>query len=100
MPDVMAEYGDRRKVEERVIVPQAKAISRNKGIDYGVQDFLEGGKRESFQADFTKELASVCKAKNVEVHSAFIRNIIIPEAYLKPIRDKQVAVETEFTNKV
>jgi regulator of protease activity HflC (stomatin/prohibitin superfamily) len=100
MPHVLAEYGDRHRVEERVIVPQAKAISRNKGIDYGVQDFLDGTKREKFQADFTKELASVCKSKNVAVHSAFIRNIIIPEAYLKPIRDKQVALETELTNKV
>ena len=33
------------------------------------------------------------------VHSAFIRNLVIPESYLKPIRDKQIAAETELTNK-
>ncbi len=34
------------------------------------------------------------------VHAAFIRNIAIPEEYLTPIRDKQVAAETEITNQV
>jgi hypothetical protein len=35
----------------------------------------------------------------VTVHSAFIRNIEIPEQYLKPIRDKQIAAEVEQTNR-
>jgi hypothetical protein len=34
----------------------------------------------------------------VSIHSAFIRNIVIPEEYLKPIREKQVAAETVLTN--
>jgi hypothetical protein len=99
MPELVAEYGSRRAVETTVIDVQAHSIGRDKGIDYGVQDFLEGTKREKFQADFTKELIRVGREKNVTVHSAFIRNIVIPEAYLKPIRDKQIAGETEITNK-
>ena len=99
MPDLVAEYGSRRAVESTVIDTQAHSIGRDKGIDYGVQDFLEGTKREKFQADFTQELVRVGREKNVTVHSAFIRNIVIPEVYLKPIRDKQIAGETEITNK-
>ena len=99
MPSLVAEYGSRQAVEKNVIDVQAHSIGRDRGIDYGVQDFLEGSKREKFQADFTKELVRVGKGKNVTVHSAFIRNIVIPEAYLKPIRDKQIAGETELTNK-
>ena len=99
MPELVAEYGSRRIVETTVIDTQAHSIGRDKGIDYGVQDFLEGTKREKFQADFTKELVRVGREKNVTVHSAFIRNIVIPEVYLKPIRDKQIAGETELTNK-
>jgi len=99
MPSLVAEYGSRRAVEKTVIDVQAHSIGRDKGIDYGVQDFLEGSKREKFQADFTQELIRVGRGKNVTVHSAFIRNIVIPEAYLKPIRDKQIAGETEITNK-
>ena len=99
MPELVAEYGSRSSVEKTVIEVQAHSIGRDKGIDYGVQDFLEGSKRERFQADFTQELVRVGRAKNVTVHSAFIRNLVIPEAYLKPIRDKQIAGETEITNK-
>ncbi|HEY1602563.1 MAG TPA: SPFH domain-containing protein [Pirellulales bacterium] len=98
MPVLVAEYGSRHAVERNVIDVQAHAIGRDKGIDYGVQDFLEGAKREAFQTDFTNELTRVAKEKSVTVHSAFIRNIVIPEAYLKPIRDKQIAAETKVTN--
>src|SRR5262249_30933578 len=89
VPALVAEYGSRKAVEKNVIDLQARAIGRDKGIDYGAQDLLEGTRREKFQEDFTKELVRVCKAKGVTIHSAFIRNIDIPEQYLKPIRDKQ-----------
>ncbi len=98
MPSLVAEYGSRQVVERNVIDVQAHAIGRDKGINYGVQNFLEGTKREEFQSDFATELTKVCKAKNVTVHSAFIRNIVIPESYLKPIREKQIAAETKITN--
>jgi hypothetical protein len=98
MPALVAEYGSRLAVERNVIDVQAHTIGRDKGVDYGVQNFLEGAKREEFQTDFTNELTRVAKSKNVTVHSAFIRNIVIPEAYLKPIRDKQIAAETKITN--
>jgi len=99
MPSLVAEYGSRQEIELKVIDVQAHAIGRDKGIDYGVQDFLEGTTREAFQDDFTNELIKICEKKNVTVHSAFIRNIVIPEEYLQPIRDKQIAAETEITNK-
>jgi hypothetical protein len=99
MPALVAEYGNRREVEKKVIDVQAHAIGRDKGIDYGVQDLLEGSTREKFQEDFTQELTRVCALKNVTVHSAFIRRIDIPEQYLKPIRDKQIAIETQLTTR-
>jgi SPFH domain / Band 7 family len=99
MPNLVAEYSTRKDVEKKVINVQAHAIGRDKGINYGIQDFLEGATRERFQDSFTQELTRVCKAKNVTVHSAFIRRIDIPEQYLKLIRDKQIAAETELTTK-
>jgi hypothetical protein len=99
MPALVAEYGNWREIEKKVIDVQAHAICRDKGIDYGIQDFLEGTTREKFQEDFTQELTQVCAQKDVTVHSAFIRRIDIPEEYLKPIRDKQIAIETQLTTK-
>ncbi len=100
MPALVAEYGGWQNVELNVIDLQAHAIGRDKGSDYGVQDFLEGSKREKFQTEFSKELIKTCKAKNVTVHSAFIRNIDIPDTYMKQVRDKQIANETRLTNEV
>jgi hypothetical protein len=109
MPALVAEFGtrtaggsvyaDQQKVENIVIVQQAQAIIRDKGIEYGVQDLLIGNNREKFQADFTKELKERSKTRNVVLHSAFIRNIDIPDQYMKEIRDKQIAAETNLTNK-
>ena len=99
LPELVANFGSREAVERTVIDVQAHAIGRDKGIVYGAQDLLEGAQREKFQDDFTQGLIRVCREKNVTVRSAFIRNIVIPEAYLGPIRDKQIASETELTNR-
>jgi hypothetical protein len=100
MPAIVAEYGGWQNVEVNVIDLQAHAIGRDKGSDYGVQDFLEGSTREKFQTEFSKELIKTCKAKHVTVHSAFIRNIDIGDTYMKQIRDRQIAHETRLTNAV
>jgi hypothetical protein len=97
IPDLVAEFGPLENVERNVIDQQARKISRDRGFNYGAQDFLEGEKREKFQQDFTKELEKVCTKQNVRIRSAFIRNILIPEAFLKQQRDKQIAIETKTT---
>lgn len=98
MAQLVARFGDWKAVERNVIDQQARTISRNRGFNYGAQDFLEGSKREKFQADFEHELIEACKEYNVIIRSAFIRNIIIPENFLQPKRDKQLAAETRITN--
>jgi F0F1-type ATP synthase membrane subunit b/b' len=99
MPSLLAEYGNSGMIEKNVIEVQANGIGRDLGIEYTAQDFITGTTREKFQTEFTTKLTDVCRRKNVVIHSAFIRNIVVPQAYLKPIRDKQVAVEAELTNK-
>jgi regulator of protease activity HflC (stomatin/prohibitin superfamily) len=103
MPALVAQYpetGLQSAVEKNVIDLEAHKICRNKGLEYGVDDFLVGSKRQKFQDDFSQELTRVCKEKNVTVHSAFIRHISIPETYMKQVRDRQIAEETNKTNLV
>jgi hypothetical protein len=45
-------------------------------------------------------LMRVGQTKNIVVHSAFIRNIILPQQLLLPIRQRYIAVEKEQTAKV
>ena len=99
MPRLVAEYGSRGRIEENVIDLQTHAIGRDKGSEYGILDLLEGSKRRKFQDDFTSELVRACAEKHVTIHSAFIRNIDIPETYLEQVRDKQLATQKTLTNK-
>jgi hypothetical protein len=99
IPALVSEFRNRAGVEKNVISVQASNISQYRGANYGAQDFLDGEKRETFQSDFQQELERVCAEKNVVVRSAFIRNIVIPDAFLQQKRDRQLAIEMQETNK-
>jgi SPFH domain / Band 7 family len=98
VPELASHYQTLREIEKNVIDLQAGSISQNRGLDYGAQDFLEGDKREKFQADFRSELIKACEAEKIQVHSAYIRNIVLPDQFLKPKRDRQLFIETKVTN--
>src|SRR5262249_25669467 len=97
--EVVAKDGNRKGHGETVIRQPARRISRDRGLNYGAEDFLQGDKREQFQADFTQELDRVCKENHVVVRSAFIRRIVIPETFLDQKRQQQIAYETKLTSK-
>jgi hypothetical protein len=97
---VMAEFGAKEAIEEKVIVPQSRSVGRIEGSKHGAKDFLLGQAREQFQDSFRAELLRVGKQKNLNILSAFIRHIIIPDTLLAPIKESFVAVEQEKTAKV
>ena len=94
---VMAEFGNVKAVEDKIIIPQSQSIGRLQGSTFKAKDFLLGESREKFQQVFRNFLSKIGKEKNIVVHSAFIRNIILPEKLLEPIRERYVAVEKEMT---
>ncbi|MBL8796472.1 MAG: hypothetical protein JNM56_21410, partial [Planctomycetia bacterium] len=98
-PEWVAKFRSIDRIESTVIMLNVKNISRNKGQDYGAEDFLDGIKRERFQSEFTRGLQDECRGDRVIVRHAFIRNIIIPDAFLKPKRDEQLAKEKAITQK-
>lgn len=97
---VMAEFGARREVEDKVLRAQSKSIGRLEGSKYGAKDFLLGEGRSQIQTAFTARLMEKCREKHVTIHSAYIRHISIPDNLLKPIRESYVAQEIERTAKV
>ena len=97
--DVMAEFGTPEAIKEKVIDPQSKSIGRLAGSRYGAKDFLLGEGREKFQTAFTEELEKICQEKHVDVHSAFIRHIKIPDTLTKPIQEAFISVEIQKTAK-
>jgi hypothetical protein len=97
---VMAEFGKKEAIEEKVMVPQSRSIGRIEGSKHGAKEFLLGEGREQFQDSFRNELLRIGKQKNLNILSAFIRHIIIPDTLLAPIKESFVAVEKEKTAKV
>ncbi len=98
VPDLAARYTSWNEIEKNVVDQQARKICQDRGFNYGAQDFLEGNKREKFQQDFAEGLKAACENQLVKVNSAYIRNIIIPENFLKLKRDRRLAEETKVTN--
>jgi regulator of protease activity HflC (stomatin/prohibitin superfamily) len=97
-PVWLAKFGTLENLERIVIDQHARKICRDRGFNYGAQDFLEGEKREKFQQDFRTELDKICKEDNVVIRSAFIRNIIIPETFLIQKREERIAIEAKITS--
>lgn len=98
-PEWVAKFRTQERIESAVIKLNVKNISRNRGQDYGAEDFLDGDKRERFQTEFTHRLREECETDHVVVRNAFIRNIIIRDEFLKPKREEQLAKEKAETQK-
>ncbi len=98
--ELIDEFGEREEIEQKIIIAQSRSIGRLEGSKYGAKDFLLGEGREKIQHAFTNELEEKCREKYVEVHSAYIRHITIPQNLLEPIRESFVAKEVEQTAKV
>jgi hypothetical protein len=98
--EVMADFGTPDAVEKNVIEAQATPSGRNAGAQYAAKEFMLGEGREKFQQSFTDDLVRKCKEKHIDVHSAFIRHITIPQNLLKPIQEAFISVEKQKTAKV
>jgi regulator of protease activity HflC (stomatin/prohibitin superfamily) len=72
---IINEFGNVDRVLETVIGSQLPSICRNIGSTYDARDFIHGEKRELFQRALTEELQEICRAKNVEVLLALVREI-------------------------
>ncbi len=92
-------YGDLPAVVEKIILPQILSVSRLKGSVYRAKDFIVGAGREQFQIDLTNTLQKTLAEKQIIVHNALIRNVVVPQQILSPIQQASVAIEQDLTNR-
>ncbi|HNQ24224.1 MAG TPA: SPFH domain-containing protein [Phycisphaerae bacterium] len=102
-------YGNIDGVLDKVVGPQLRSICRNIGSTYAARDFIHGEKREEFQRALTAELQRVCRAKNIEVLLALIREIEVhappgspdtgdvTEDLKRTIQQSYIAIEKQLT---
>lgn len=109
--EIINEFGNTDGVLENVVGPQLRSICRNIGSTYAARDFIQGEKREKFQRDLTAELQRVCRAKNLEILIALVREIEVlapsggpsggggevTEDLKRTIQQSYIAIENQIT---
>ena len=82
------------EIINKVILPNARSFCRLRGSNNSGRDFIQGETRTQFQKDFQEELAATCESQGIEVIQALITNIRPPDKIAKPVRERQIAVQT------
>ncbi len=88
------------KVGEKIFLPAIESIARLEGSKFAVKDFLEGDRREEFQAAVTDRLKEEARKQNIEVLIALVRDIKIPQQIATPIQQSKIDAEEVRTKQI
>ncbi|MBC8096677.1 MAG: hypothetical protein H7Y43_12780 [Akkermansiaceae bacterium] len=97
-PSVVARYGNIRKIESNILIPQINSTARIKGSTFGAVDFIVGAKREEFQRAFQETIETTLKEKKLQVDLALVQDTLVPDNISGPIQDSRIAAEWNITN--
>jgi len=78
-PDRVAEvtvaYGDEEDILKKIILPNARSISRIQGSKLTAREFISGRTRTAFQEKLLRELKRDCWNQGVDIKAALVRDI-------------------------
>jgi hypothetical protein len=97
-PSVVARYGNIKKIEENILIPQINSTARIKGSTFGAVDFIVGDKREEFQRAFQETIETTLQEKKLQVDLALVQDTLVPDNISGPIQDARIAAEWNITN--
>ncbi len=97
-PSVVARYGNIKKIEENILIPQINSTARIKGSTFGAVDFIVGDKREEFQRAFQETIENTLQEKKLQVDLALVQDTLVPDNISGPIQDARIAAEWNITN--
>jgi len=97
-PSVVARYGNIKKIEENILIPQINSTARIKGSTFGAVDFIVGDKREEFQHAFQETIENTLQEKKLQVDLALVQDTLVPDNISGPIQDARIAAEWNITN--
>jgi len=94
-PDRVAEvtvaYGDEEDILNKIILPNARSISRIQGSKLQARDFISGKTRTAFQERLLSELKRECGAQGIDIRSALVRDIQPPAEIAALISQREQA---------
>ncbi len=89
--EVTVAYGDEQDILDKIILPNARSISRVQGSKLKASEFISGDTRAEFQNNFYDELRRECGQQGIEIKAALVREIIPPPAIAGPISEREQA---------
>lgn len=97
-PSVVSRYGNIKKIEGNILIPQINSTARIKGSTFGAVDFIVGDKREEFQHAFQDTIKTTLEEKKLQVDLALVQDTLVPDGISGPIQDARIAAEWNTTN--
>jgi len=94
-PIVYVTIGTLKDAYDKIVIPQARSVSRIEGSKYSGKDFITE-RREDFQKQFARVYAERLAERNIICDEVLVRAIIPPVQLAEPIKAKQVAVEEKL----
>lgn len=88
---VTVAIGTHEDIEEKLILPHARSLSRIEGSKLLAKQFISGESRLVFQDAFFEGLRDQCNKQGIEIRATLIRRIEPPAEIANPISDRQIA---------
>ncbi len=88
---VTVEYGDEEDILTKIILPNARSISRIQGSKLSAREFISGKTRTAFQDHLLYELRRECWTQGVDIKSALVRDIQTPAEIATLISQREQA---------
>lgn len=85
-------YDMKNCVQEKVILPNARAFIRIEGSKYMARDFISGQTREKFQNTFYENLFASCKREGIVIKAARVTKCTPPDRICVPIQNREMAI--------
>jgi len=76
--EVTVAYGDEEDILNKIILPNARSISRIQGSKLQAREFISGKTRAAFQGRLLEELRRDCWNQGIEIKAALVRDIQPP----------------------
>ena len=105
-PNIVANIGNRKNVEQNVIEPAMKAACQNEGGRYKAKELIQGTTRSKFQDALSQSLEAQVKDRDVHILLALVRNITVRDnggkdqtnGLLSTIQQTNIEIENALTN--
>ncbi|MCH7702035.1 MAG: hypothetical protein IID37_10130 [Planctomycetes bacterium] len=89
--EVTVAYGDEEDILNKIILPNARSISRIQGSKLQAREFISGKSRTAFQDRLLAELKRECLKQGIDIKSALVRDIQAPQEIASLISQREQA---------